>query len=192
MSISLRSIRSVVGAALLAAAAALPAGAQAAISVQYEGGCGPSLCGAVQFNITNTGASTLLINTLSLTATSNAFAFSPEGSQLLGFDDDLGDPTFVEGFVSGGTNLFIDFLSTGLPFELASGSTGYVEVSLAQAPALTGGAFTFTGELPGDQSIRGTVSAASAAVVPEPSTYVLLATGLGVLGLAARRRRVHN
>jgi len=40
----------------------------------------------------------------------------------------------------------------------------------------------------GPQTIRGAVVNA---VVPEPSTYVLLATGMGALGLVARRRRTN-
>ena len=40
-----------------------------------------------------------------------------------------------------------------------------------------------TAQNPGGE-IRGAIN-----VVPEPSTYVLMATGIGALGLIARRRR---
>jgi hypothetical protein len=44
-------------------------------------------------------------------------------------------------------------------------------------------------DLYGNLFVLGNVVLREVAVVPEPSTYMLLATGLGVLGLVARRRR---
>lgn len=41
----------------------------------------------------------------------------------------------------------------------------------------------------GVQGIQYSVSGANPNVVPEPSTYVLLATGMGALGIVARRRK---
>jgi hypothetical protein len=40
----------------------------------------------------------------------------------------------------------------------------------------------------GERDVLGPLSAMPA-VVPEPSTYALMATGLGMLGVVARRRR---
>jgi len=41
----------------------------------------------------------------------------------------------------------------------------------------------------GVQNIGYTVTPATVGVIPEPSTYILLATGMGMLGVIARRRR---
>lgn len=187
---SFRSLRAaVLGAVLSIGAVAGTASAQT-VSVQYEPSCGPStLCGALQFNVANTTGALLELNSLTLFASGAAYAFAPIGPTTAGYSDDFG-PFAAPATVSGdGREIFIDFAGGGFPFFLDAGNTGLIELQLASTPVLQGGAFTYSAALTNQQTIRGTVSVAGASVVPEPSTYVLMATGMGALGLVARRRR---
>ena len=84
----------------------------------------------------------------------------------------------VNGTVTGG-----DFGSAMVPY-IGLFTTQFTSQEFATPQALfnfinTGGAIT-------DKSFSATLQ-----VVPEPSTYMLLATGLGALGLVARRRRTN-
>ena len=84
----------------------------------------------------------------------------------------------VNGTVTGG-----DFGSAMVPY-IGLFTTQFTSREFATPEALftfinTGGAIT-------DKSFSATLQ-----VVPEPSTYMLLATGLGALGLVARRRRTN-
>lgn len=183
-----RSLRAVaLGAALSVGATA--AGAQT-ISVQYDAACGPSVCGSVQFNVANTTGSLLELNSLTLFASGASYAFAPIGPTTVTAVDDF-SPFPADATVgAGGTQIFIDFLNPGpFPFTLDVGNTGYLELQLAGTPELQGGAFTFSAVLSDQETVRGTVSVAGSSVVPEPSTYILMATGMGALGLIARRRR---
>lgn len=186
---SFRALRAAALGAVLSLGAAT-AGAQT-ISVQYEPGCGPStFCGSVQFNVTNTTGALLELNTLTLFASGASYAFTPVGPTTATASDDFGPFPAEATVAAGGSQIFIDFLNPGpFPFTLDVGNTGYLELQLAGTPELQGGAFTFSAGLSNQETVRGTVSAAGASVVPEPSTYILMATGMGALGLIARRRR---
>ena len=176
----------------VATAAALLSGAPAAraqtAGVYYSPGCGPStLCSLVRFQFANYGASTMLVNSLTMTASSAAFAFAPSagGVALYQAADAIG-PFGGSGTVApGGTQLFINFLGgNGFPFELSAGTGGYVEVALAQRSTLSSTAYTFSATVAGSGTVTGSV-----AVLPEPATIALVGGGLALVGLAGRRRR---
>jgi len=164
---------------------ARPAAAQT-VTAGYAPVCAGRACGTVRFGISNGTAEALVFNTLTLVGSSRVFAFAAVGgvTTFQGFDS-LG-PLAGTATVTGGTSLFVDFLTgAGFPFELASGDGGFVEVDLVGAPALREGAFRFAATFVGGGSASGTV-----AVVPEPSTIVLFGVGLaGVAGGARRQRR---
>ena len=127
----------------------------------------------------------------------------PAGSTLL----QIGGYTFNFGVApaSGGTAQFG-------PIALEQTATG-VDTRITLRSTVTGGACTpfctydgiLTAQFAGStveglitQINSGTPSPVvtfsanfNAAVIPEPSTYVLLATGIGALGLVARRRRTN-
>ena len=200
-----RSLRSTALPVCLAALAlTLPPAARVAgaqtVSAAYAPFSGPGTgSGSVRFGVTNTTGAQLLFNTLTLSAVS-PFSFatvsgSANTGTFIGVDafgpaEPLTGPTSI---TSGGMMLSINFPGStgGLQFTLDAGGSGYVEVALSGTPgALTPGAFSFTATAEGvTRPIGGTVSVAAASTVPEPSTYALLATGLGTLGLVARRRR---
>ncbi len=188
-SLAMRMLRrAAVGALLLSAAGALPAAAQS-ISVAYLPGNGPGTgFGQARFTI-SAGSSALFVDALTLNAQPGAATFAHVG----GVGDFVGEDQFEGGGVFGGAtsvtpgggSLLIDFLAQlGGAFTLDANGSGYVIVELdedAGPLAYTFAADTDAGPITG---IVGTVS-----TVPEPGTVVLLATGLGLVGLVARRRR---
>jgi hypothetical protein len=192
--LSLRALRAAVLGAVLSIGALAGASRDAAaqtVTVRYEDGCGPSTnaCSLVQFEILNDTGALLELNSLTLFTLDAAFAFTPQGPTTVNAIDDFLAPFPSEAVVDmGGNRIAIDFLNPGpFPFTLSAGNTGFLELQLSATPSLQTGAFTFTGQTATGATIDGTVTAAS--VVPEPSTYVLMATGMGALGLLARRRR---
>jgi hypothetical protein len=176
----------------VAVAAALLSGAPAAgaqtVGTYYAPSCGPGTpCTLLRFQLTNPGASALLLNSLTLVGSSAPFRFAPSagGVSLYQAVDAVGAFGGSATVAPGGAQLFIDFLGgNGFAFELNAGTVGYVEVPLTQTPALGGAAYTFAATLGGGGTVSGSIS-----VIPEPATIVLLGSGLALVGLATRRRR---
>lgn len=171
-------------AALLGAAST--AGAQLHATAAYAPSCGPGTpCTLVRVTFENAGASSLLFNTLTLGSLRSTFRFAPAagGTTLYQAVDAIG-PFGGSGVVApppGAAQLFIDFLGgNGFAFELAPGTSGYVEVPLVQAPAFTRGPFAFAAALDGGGTVVGTTT-------PEPATVALVGGGLALAGLAGRR-----
>jgi hypothetical protein len=174
------------------AAAALVGGAPTAgaqsISSAYAPGCGPgTVCALLRFNFANTSSSAMLFNSLSLTSATGPLRFAPAagGVALYQAVDAIGPFGGTGTVTPGGTQLFIDFIGgNGFQFELGPGTSGYVEVPLAQVSALVDRGVTFSAALQGGRTFTGTV-----AVLPEPATFALVGGGLALVGIATRRRR---
>ncbi len=179
---------------LPALAAAFVGGASTAeaqlINMAYAPTCGPgTTCTSLRFNIVNAGASTLLFDALTLTSNNAAFRFAPTagGVALYSAFDAVGPLGGSATVAPGGAQLSINFVgSSGFRFELTPGTSGWLDVPLSGTPAIAsnaGGTFSYAA------TVQGAPLTGSVAVLPEPSTYALLGTGMAVLGLGARRRR---
>jgi hypothetical protein len=187
----LAALRRTLLPALAAAAVggASTAGAQL-INMTYAPSCGPgTTCTSLRFNLVNSGGSTLLFTALAFTSNNAAFRFAPTAGGVSFYSANdavgpLGGPATV---APGGAQLSIDFVgSSGFPFELTPGTSGWLDVPLSATPAIApnaGGTFSYAA------TVQGATLTGNVAVLPEPSTYALLGTGLAVLGLASRRRR---
>ncbi len=87
--------------------------------------------------------------------------------------------------------LGLDVLSAN-GFEVLGDGTAYAALNVDGGSSLVTGLYTInlaTGMATSIGSFNGTLSGLSVSAVPEPSTYALLAMGLGVVGFVARRRR---
>lgn len=118
----------------------------------------------------------------------------------------IGGYTFsLTGSTTGGTFGGITLTATEFGTAATFGVTGGVTGAGVTANTMYNGVFTaqFVNQTPeqvfntiasgGQQaaSFSATFVATPGSVVPEPSTYVLLATGIGALGMVARRRRAN-
>lgn len=139
------------------------------------------------------------------------FNTTPGGSQWLGFPDylqslatfELDTPTHAFGFFTTGVQ---DVFTTSLTVELVDGSM--MSFSL---PINTGGGVSYFGlvdtvgftkvivsqsNLPGYADAWGvddiSYTISDGSVVPEPATWAMLVSGLGAVGVAARRRRMQR
>jgi hypothetical protein len=109
-----------------------------------------------------------------------------------GWQAETGDPSFLMSFDAPISSISVDF--AGVAFSTAGTyvTTVFATTTGQMTLSYTGSNIGFVGVTPGDfndwvgvDNIRYTVAAA----VPEPETYGLLALGLGVIGVVARRRK---
>jgi len=183
---ALRALLPAVAAAALLSGTSTAGAQTVTASTFYAPSCGPSTpCTLLRFVFANAGASSVLFNTLTLTSTAAPFRFAPPagGIGLYQAVDAIGPFGGASSVGARGGQLVIDFLGgNGFAFELDPGTRGYVEVPLAQAPALVNKAFTFEATLDGGGAVSGTIT-------PEPATIALFGGGLALIGFASRRRR---
>lgn len=185
-------------AALVGVLAARPAAAQF-VSVGYSPVCAATPCSTFRFTLENRGATSLVFNTLTLTATAGNFVFAPDdpGAPTVGSvqgEDSQGEIGATATIGAGGTSLFTNFLvDAGFPFEVFAGASGFLDAEVdaavagGPAPTLSGAAFTFGASVQGS---GGPVTIGGpAAVVPEPATLALVGAGLAGAAALARRRR---
>ncbi len=181
---------------LAAAALALGAAAPRQASAQFTVACAPGV-GCTQLRFTYTASGPVQVNSLSISLFNTPFTL------VSGFAPGIGTYTAVDaiGAFGGfsaidatGKQIDIDFAGgAGFPFELtAAGESGYVQLEgTFNTPTLPDGLVAnITLTPPNGAPITGTATLGPAvSSVPEPATVLLMATGLGVVGIIARRRR---
>lgn len=102
----------------------------------------------------------------------------------------------VFGIGNGVVNLFsgkandavADTLVGSYNFDGSTGDTAHTYASLLSGSYFYQVNGTITGPLGGTYALASSAAPSAAAPVPEPETYAMLLAGLGVVGIAARRR----
>lgn len=179
----MKGTRRVAGLAVAALLAAAPrAGAQVSVSV----GCSPGIPGCTSLRFFTEAVGGVAIDQLFITLLTPPWHFTSGPSSSVGTysaQDSFGPFSGFTNLGPGGTSLFIDFLGdNGFPFDVLDGDTGTLDLPALGTGSTDGLYYTVTGIT--DDGGRFTVSN-----TPEPASIVLLATGLGALGIAWRKRK---
>ena len=170
----------------LAVGAVLATAGRAEAQVSVGVGCSPGIpgCASLRFFVDAVGG--VAIDQLFITLLTPPWHFTPGPSSTVGTysaQDSFGPFSGFTTLSAGGTSLFIDFLGdNGFPFDVLDGDTGTLDLAAAGTGSTNGLYYTVTGVT--DNGGRFTVSN-----TPEPASIVLLATGLGALGIAWRKRK---
>jgi hypothetical protein len=177
-----------------------PSGIRAqSFAAGYAPGCDPAAaCNTVRFSVT-APVSGFALNTLSFSLFGSIHRFSPsDGTGTFGASDDFGPFGGFTTVSSAGTNLFINFVDTGdpfnvgFPFTLGGASTGYIDVAFGPSSEASAVDFEYSAQLDDGSTIRGRSGNEQeippSNVVPEPSTVALLSAGLFAVYFANRRR----
>jgi hypothetical protein len=165
----------------------------------YAPGCDPAAaCNTVRFSVT-APVSGFALNTLSFSLFGSIHRFSPsDGTGTFGASDDFGPFGGFTTVSSAGTNLFINFVDTGdpfnvgFPFTLGGASTGYIDVAFGPTSESSAVDFEYSAQLDDGSTLRGRSGneqdVPPSNVVPEPSTVALLSVGLFAVYVANKRR----
>ncbi|MEW5768874.1 MAG: PEP-CTERM sorting domain-containing protein [Pseudomonadota bacterium] len=148
------------------------------------------------FDVDDIAAASGGLEWIDLDGSALSFSFSGPATLMVvdgGFAGDRFE-VYDNGVLLGATSAAVDSYpaSVGMDFEVAIGDAGYSR----GVYLLGGGNHTITGMLSTSalddlgMPLNATVGAVQllAAPVPEPETYALMLAGLGLIGLAARRR----
>jgi len=174
--------------------------AQVTVTTAYSTGCGAGTgCGQVWFNIMNNGSADIALNSITVTRTSAAYAFSPQGGT--GSYDGQDDISPLAGFTtvnSDGSQFFIDFINTGdpmnpgFPFTVFAGNSGAFETTIDPTALPQDSStlqFSYQGMLGDGSRLNGIGNSPTTTTTPELPPIDLVATGLATLMFSRRTRR---
>lgn len=174
--------RSLLGGLAIALVAAQSSAAQGPSSMTAACVGGPIGCHEVDFTLTQTTGAPVTLDFFRIAITGQGWLFSPaQSGQAI---DGVGLNFFNSVISSGGTVLtgtFVPFEAYAVPFLQVRAQ--FLPNEQTEASSLF---YEYEAGWNGQVAFAGAVTAA-----PEPSTFVLLAGGLVIIGgVAARRRRV--